>query len=170
MVRFVLVFALFLLPLAAQGPAPATIAGAVKATVNQTFDLIIRSAEKMPEDQFGFKPTPEVRSFGQLIGHLADAGNMFCSAVAGKPNPDPGVEKAKTTKADLTAALKAAKEFCVAAVANVDETTMIEVRGNKIPALNRVIMMNGHTWEHYGNLVTYLRMKGLVPPSSEPRK
>ena len=67
---------------------------------------IIRAAEKMPEENYAFKPTPEVRSFGQLIGHVADAQYLFCSAVLGKPNPAPGVEKSKTTKAELVQALK----------------------------------------------------------------
>src|SRR5512136_2939923 len=61
--------------------------------------MILRSAEKMPEENYSFKPTPEVRSFGQLLGHIADAQYLFCSAVLGKPNPVPGVEKSKTAKA-----------------------------------------------------------------------
>jgi hypothetical protein len=72
---------------------------------------VVRAAEKMPEENYSFKPTPEVRSFGQLVGHVADANYMFCSTAAGQPNPGKNVEKTKTSKADLLAAVKDAVAY-----------------------------------------------------------
>ena len=91
----------------AQGPATQNpIAGGQKMLFSMVKNNIIRSAEKMPEENYGFKPAPEVRSFGQLIGHVADSQYMFCAPVLGKPNPAPGIEKSKVTKADLVQAVK----------------------------------------------------------------
>ena len=73
---------------------------------------VVGAAEKMPEENYSFKPTPEVRSFGQLVGHVADANYMFCSQASGEANPMKNVEKTKTSKADLVAALKDAVEYC----------------------------------------------------------
>src|SRR5437867_1722703 len=69
-------------------------------------DVLLRSAEKMPEENYNFKPTEAVRSFGQILGHVADSQYMFCSLVLGEKNPAPKVEKTKTSKADLIASLK----------------------------------------------------------------
>jgi uncharacterized damage-inducible protein DinB len=133
---------------------------------------IIRSAEKMPEENYAFKPTPDVRSFGQLIGHVADSQYAFCSPVLGKPNPGLGIEKSKTTKADLVQAVKDAFAFCDPAYDGLTDAqagAMVKFMGDQAKAT--VLAFNtAHDNEHYGNIVTYLRMKGIVPPSSEPRK
>jgi uncharacterized damage-inducible protein DinB len=71
-------------------------------------NILLRSAEKMPEENYNFRPTDAVRSYGQIVGHLADAQIMFCSIELGEKNPDLKVEQTKTTKADLIAALKVA--------------------------------------------------------------
>ncbi|MDQ2901778.1 MAG: DinB family protein, partial [Acidobacteriota bacterium] len=73
---------------------------------------IVKGAEKMPEENYSFKPTPEVRSFGQLVGHVADAQYLFCSAADGEKNPSPDIEKTKTSKADLVQALKDGFSYC----------------------------------------------------------
>jgi len=133
---------------------------------------ILRSAEKMPEENYAFRPTPEVRSFGQLLGHIADAQYMFCSAVLGKPTPAPGVEKTKTSKADLIAALKEAFAYCDSAYAGMTDAKLAETVKffGREQARATVLSFNtAHNNEHYGNIVTYLRMKGIVPPSSERR-
>src|SRR5579872_1462277 len=67
---------------------------------------VVSAAQKMPEENYSFKPTPDVRSFGQLVGHVADANYNFCALAAGEPNPVTGIEKSKTSKADLVAAIK----------------------------------------------------------------
>src|SRR5579863_10309222 len=76
-------------------------------------EAVVGAAVKMPEENYSFRPTPEVRSFGQLVGHVADANYMFCSQSAGEANPSKGsIEKTKTSKADLVAALKDAVAYC----------------------------------------------------------
>src|SRR6266404_3504706 len=68
-------------------------------------DILVRSAQKMPEENYSFKPTDTVRSYGQIIGHVADAQYLFCSVALGEKNPAPDIEHTKTSKADLIAAL-----------------------------------------------------------------
>src|ERR1700748_3694206 len=62
---------------------------------------VVRAAEKMPEENYAFKPTPDVRSFGQLVGHVADANYMFCAQASGEANPMKNIEKTKSSKAVL---------------------------------------------------------------------
>src|SRR3989454_12120406 len=68
--------------------------------------ILVSSAEKMPEENYNFKPTDAVRSYGQIVGHVADAQYTFCSIALGEKNPGLKIEQTKTTKADLVAALK----------------------------------------------------------------
>ncbi len=162
-------------PLCAQEMMPMAGPDAV-ATMKASFDsvkgYIIDSAAEMPEADYAFKPTPEVRSFGQIIGHLADANVMLCSMVLGKQSPSKGVEKSTTSKAGLESALKASYEYCEAAFA-MPEAAMgekVKLFGHDSTRLGALLVELTHNWEHYGNLVTYLRLKGHVPPSSRPRK
>ncbi len=156
----------------AQAPAQGPIAAGQKFLHSMIKDNIIRSAEKMPEADYSFRPTPEVRTFGQLLGHVADAQYLFCSPVLGKPNPAPGVEKSKTTKADLVAALKEAFSYCDQAydsLTDAQAATTVKFFGAEQARVTVLSFNTAHNNEHYGNIVTYLRMKGLVPPSSEKR-
>jgi uncharacterized damage-inducible protein DinB len=130
----------------------------------------VRAAEKMPEENYSFKPTPDVRSFGQLVGHVADANYMFCSQASGEANPVKGIEKTKTSKADLVSAIKDAVAYC-----NKTFDSMTDARGSEmvkffnfnLAKLTLLSLNTAHTDEHYGNMVTYLRLKGIVPPTSE---
>jgi uncharacterized damage-inducible protein DinB len=131
---------------------------------------VVRAAEKMPEVNYSFKPTPEVRSFGQLVGHEADAANMFCSMVSGEPNPGKDIEKTKTSKADLVAALKDAVAYCnktYASMTDAKGSEMTKFMSFNLAKLTLLSLNTAHTDEHYGNMVTYLRLKGIVPPTSE---
>jgi uncharacterized damage-inducible protein DinB len=160
--------------ISAQGPAVQNpIAAGQKMLYTMVKDNIVRSAEKMPEPNYAFKPTPEVRSFGQLIGHVADSQYMFCAAVLGKPNPAPGIEKSKTTKSDLVQAVKDAFAYCDAVYDGLTDAqagALVKFFGGDQAKVTVVAFNTAHNNDHYGNIVTYLRMKGLVPPSSEPRK
>ena len=133
---------------------------------------LLKSAEKMPEENYSFQPTPDVRTFGQLVGHVADASYMFCSAVAGEKAPVSGIEKSKTSKADLVKALQDAFSYCDKASGAMTDATGLETVkffGHDAPKLSILAFNNMHDFEHYGNMVTYLRIKGIVPPSSEQR-
>lgn len=160
----------------AQAPsAPATnpLSAGQKMIYGYATGMVIGSAEKMPEANYAFKPTPDVRSFGQVLGHIADAQYMFCSAVIGEKSPALDIEKNKTAKADLVQALKDAVAYCNKAYDGMTDATALQTVkffGGDQAKLTVLSFNNVHTTEHYGNLITYLRLKGLVPPSSEPRK
>lgn len=133
-------------------------------------NAVIRGAEKMPEENYSFKPTPEVRRFGQLVGHLADANYMFCSQVAGEADPVKGIEKTKTAKADLVSALKDAVAYCnktYDSMTDAKGSQMVKLFSFNLAKLTLLSLNTAHTDEHYGNMVTYLRLKGIVPPTSE---
>ena len=133
---------------------------------------LVRGAEKMPEENYSFKPTPDVRSFGQLIGHVADAQYMICSAVLGEKNPAPDIEKNKTSKADLGQALKDALAYCDKAydgLTDAQAAQTVKFFGRDQAKATVLSFNTMHNMEHYGNMVTYLRLKGLVPPTSEAR-
>ena len=131
---------------------------------------VVGAAQKMPEENYSFKPTPEVRTFGQIVGHVADASYMFCSQASGEANPAKDIEKTKTSKADLVAALKDSVAYC-----NKSFDSMTDAKGSEmvkffsfnIAKLTLYSINTAHTDEHYGNMVTYLRIKGIVPPTSE---
>jgi len=131
---------------------------------------LVGSAEKMPEENYSFKPTDAVRTFGQIVGHVADAQYMFCSSVLGEKNPGLKIEQSKTSKADLIAALKESFAYCDKAyqgLTDSDGTRTAKAFGQEMPIFNILTVNNMHDTEHYGNLVVYLRLKGLVPPSTE---
>ena len=145
------------------------------STINQrgyerTKGILLRSAEKMPEENYDFKPVDTVRTYGQIIGHLADAQYLFCSTASGEKNPDPKIEKTKTSKADLVAALKGGFAYCdkvYDSMTDAASTQMVKFFGNDVPKFAVLSINMGHNMEHYGNLVTYMRIKGIVPPTSE---
>src|SRR6266513_2100371 len=92
-------------PQAPAAPSANPITASEKGLYSFISGAVIAAAQKMPEENYSFKPTPEVRSFGQIVGHVADAQYLFCSVVLGEKNPSPGIEKSKTTKADLVKGL-----------------------------------------------------------------
>ncbi len=142
-----------------------------KGVYGRVKDILLRSAEKVPEENYNFKPTEAVRSFGQIIGHLADAQYLFCSIELGEKNPALKIEQTKTSKADLIAALKDGFAYCDKAydgMTDASATQMVKLFGNDAPKLDVLTFNNMHNMEHYGNLVTYMRLKNIVPPTSEP--
>jgi uncharacterized damage-inducible protein DinB len=132
--------------------------------------ILMSSAEKMPEENYNFKPTDAVRSYGQIVGHLADAQYMFCSTALGEKNPGLKIEQTKTTKADLVGALKDAMAYCDRAYDSMTDASgsqMVKLFDMELPKLGALNINNMHDMEHYGNLVTYMRLKNIVPPTSE---
>jgi uncharacterized damage-inducible protein DinB len=133
--------------------------------------ILLRSADKMPEENYNFKPTDAVRSYGQILGHVADAQYVFCSIALGEKSPALKIEQSKTSKADLIAALKDAFAYCDKAydgMTDASATQAVKLMGSETPKLGVLIVNSSHTVEHYGNLVTYMRLKNVVPPTSEP--
>jgi uncharacterized damage-inducible protein DinB len=142
-----------------------------KRAYGQMKTWLLASAEKMPAENYSFKPTDAVRSFGQVVGHVADAQYLFCSVALGEKNPAPKIEQTKTSKADLIAALKDAFAYCDKAydgMTDASATQMVKLFGGDMPKPVVLTVNDMHASEHYGNLVVYLRLKDIVPPSSEP--
>ena len=133
-------------------------------------DILLRSAEKMPEENYSFKPADTVRSYGQIVGHLANAQYLFCSTASGEKSPDLNIEKTKTSKADLIASLKEAFAYCDKAYDGMTDASgnqTVKLFGGDTRKRDVLTVNNMHSVEHYGNIVTYLRLKNIVPPSSE---
>ena len=135
-----------------------------------------RTADKMPENLYAMRPgaQTEVRTFGQLIGHLANEHYMICSGVKGEKNPQESVDyEKKTAKADLVKALQESNAYCDAVYGSLTDTpklTQSATPGRSDTPFGSLLMNVTHDSEHYGNIITYLRMKGLVPPSSQPTR
>lgn len=170
--RFIVIAMLVPAAAGAQTANPNPLTANAKIQFNALTSFVVRSAEKVPEDLYGFRATPEVRSFAELFGHVADAWFSMCSTAAGGKPPRTGIEKAVTKKAELTAALNEGIRYC-----NSVYDGMTDARGSSetvpfyfgpTPRLSVLYFVVTHTYEHYGNLVTYMRLKNIVPPSSEP--
>jgi uncharacterized damage-inducible protein DinB len=145
---------------------------AAKQSLQLVEGNIVKAAEQMPEAEYAFKPVDTVRNFGAILGHIANANFMICSAASGAVNPmkETDIEKTKTTKADLQKALAESFTFCEAqfdAVTDAKATEAADFFGRKMPRLNVLQFNTAHDFEHYGNLATYMRIKGHVPPSSQ---
>ena len=132
---------------------------------------VLQTAIDVPEDKYSYKPTADVRTFGELFGHLAGSQSMFCAIALGEKPPAEDAVTAKT-KAELIEALKQSDRNCERAYAQTDAaaSTNVDVFGAQHTRLYALMMNALHDGEHYGNLVTYLRMNGMVPPSSKPSK
>ncbi len=163
---------LLAVPAFSQSPANPISSGA-KYMYGMTKDNVLKSAEEMPEANYSFKPVSTVRSFGELVGHVADAQYEFCAPVLGDGAKSPGIEKSKTSKADLIQALKEAFAYCDKAydgLTDAHAADMIKFFGHDAAKLTILDFNSAHNDEHYGNMVTYLRIKGLVPPSSQQQQ
>lgn len=170
---------------AAQAPAaapqaPPPISTWLKNAYTTTRGYLAKAAEKMPEENYGMRPgaQEEVRTFGQLIGHVANANFNYCSAAKGEKNPNQGNDFEKvTTKADLAKGLNDSLAYCDAVYGAQTDASLMETvqmtlaNGRQVQFIRatRLITNHAHNNEHYGNLVTYFRIKSIVPPSSEPR-
>jgi uncharacterized damage-inducible protein DinB len=144
------------------------------ASAKGTYDLvkgnILKAAAQVSDDMYAFKPTPDVRSMGALFAHIADANFMICGAASGEKPMMSGIEKEKTAKKDVVAALEASFTFCDSAFtgmtgARASETIKFFLPGTHT-RLGVLAFNTAHDFEHYGNIVTYMRLKGMVPPSS----
>lgn len=169
-VLFVLIAGVTVAPEAAaqQQASPGGVA-AIVPLYNRVKDLYIRSAELMPEEHYGFQPISTVRTYGQVLGHVANENYLFCSAARGEKNPNAADFEQTTSKAALVRALRESFAYCdpgyaMSETRALEEVTFFDNKGSRLWVL---IFNITHDSEHYGNVVTYLRMKGLVPPSTQ---
>jgi len=151
----------------AQMPAPSMSAD-VKQAYNQIKTNLTRAAEKMPEESYSFKPTPEQRTFGGWVAHVADSQMTACSRITGTPRMLNAASK--TTRADLMAALKESFDACDAVYAALTDANAADAVAAGRAQRPRLTVLAGnvsHDNECYGSMAVYLRLKGIVPPSTE---
>jgi uncharacterized damage-inducible protein DinB len=165
------VLTLAAVPALAQGDA---MSGAVKKSWDAAKQNITESAAQMPEADYAFKPVDSVRTFGQIIAHVAGANYVFCAATTGEkpPHSEDEFEKNAKTKAEIVKALGDSVAYCDAKYAALTDAAGGKVVDmpfgmGKAAAAYPLMLNTGHVNEHYGNLVTYFRIKGMVPPSSK---
>ena len=173
-----LVFAALVLPspiAAQQTPAPAgktfTLSGELLQGYQMVQGNLAAAAEKMPDEHYGFRPTPEIKPFGQLVAHVAISQFGICAALKGEPNPRKDEkEDATRSKAEAIALLKASAAYCDPQITALTETAMTElVKVGPNQAAKGLIPVSlvTHGREMYGTMGVYLRLKGIVPPTTE---
>jgi uncharacterized damage-inducible protein DinB len=146
----------------------------VKADYRAVRDYFIRAAEEMPDTAYAFKPTPNVRTFAQQVAHVADDQYNLCAPAKGETRKAAytEIENTLSTKADLIPALQAAFAYCDGAYDALTDASGTEMApaGKRRTRFGMLNWNMWHTWEHYGNIVVYLRIRGLVPPSSQGKQ
>jgi uncharacterized damage-inducible protein DinB len=157
--------------LGAQAPNP--ISQSIRDEWNGVKSNLQKSATAMPEAKFGFKPVDTVRTYGQILAHVAGANYNFCAAARGEKSPfaEDAFEKTATTRAAIIKTVEDSIKYCDTAYAALDDRKAVEMvdgafGGGKTPRAAALMGNTGHVQEHYGNLVTYMRINGVVPPSS----
>jgi len=131
-------------------------------------DLLTKMADKMPDENYSFKPTPEIQLFGQRMAHIIGANMRTCASLKGDQknltlSPTPA-------KAEIVAAMKQANDECDSLFNSLTDaglSKMVSSRGGQHLELSVVEGMLEHSQEVYGYMCVYLRLKGIVPPSSE---
>ena len=150
--------------------SPDQAVGTARALWTQLSGFVTQSAEDVPESKYSYKPTPDVRSFGELIAHVAGSQYMFCATAMGDSGrAEDDIEKQKLTKkADLVAAMKASNDYCAKAYAQTDDAAAAKISlfGQERTRLYALMINATHDAEHYGNVITYMRLNRMVPPSS----
>ena len=156
--------------IAAQAQAPPSVAASAKGAYNRIKTNFIKAAEKMPEENYSFKPVDAVETFGQRVAHIADPQIASCSALTGERKT--GTAKSKTSKADLVAAIKESFDACDKAFDALTDANALEPVAAGRGQQPRIAVLYGlivHSNEVYGAMGVYMRLKGIVPPSSEGR-
>lgn len=132
---------------------------------------LLEAAEKMPEADYQFKPTPEMRPYGQLVAHVALSQFGGCAALKGEENPHKDDKEEQTrSKADYIALLKSSAEYCNAAFTSISDENILQLTKVGQNEAARGLFLagsNAHGNEMYGTMAVYLRLKGIVPPTTE---
>lgn len=162
-----------LLLLVAAGPAAAqsrTVAEAVQRVAAVSFRNLAESAEKMPESEYGFRATPETRTFAGFVGHTINSAYNNCARAKGEPNPNNEDLERVTSKSRLVEAARAVQAYCDAVFAAQTDQSLAEMVAagqNQVPRLQLLLNVIAHNNNEYGQKVILMRLKGIVPPSTE---
>lgn len=158
------------LPTAAAAQTAADTRAGIKMTYDMVKDNLTKAAAQAGDELYAFKPTADVRSMGQMLGHVANANYMICSLAAGEKSPAKGNAEQLTAKADIQQALAGSFAYCDSVWTTIEGekgSEPVDVFGMKHTRASAMAFNAAHDWEHYGNIVTYMRLKGMVPPSSQ---
>jgi uncharacterized damage-inducible protein DinB len=154
----------------AASPSMATVVKNMHATIRRN---LAEAAESMPAGEYAFKPTPEVRTFGEVIAHVAFGNFLFCAQAKGEQPPSRESYAKATEKAVLAKALRDSLDYCdavYAATTDANFNQLVKIPGPggaREAGRGAVLVFNTtHNNEHYGNIVVYMRLKGQVPPST----
>ncbi len=135
---------------------------------------LVAAAEEMPADKFGFRPTPEQMTFGNLVLHIIQSNNYLCAKIGEVPEPKSVGLKETDGKDRLVTAIKASFEFCSTALAKVDDSklgdTVELVGGREGPRAFALIALTNDWADHYSAAAMYLRLNGLLPPTAQEKK
>ena len=172
-------------PAPQQSPeAPLTIASAIDREITVVEKEVVEAAEAMPEDKYNFSPESlhiagseykGVRTFGEQVKHIAASNYLIWAGVSGEKAPDTANEgkgpDAMKSKAEIVKFLKDSFAYGHKTVAALTPATAVEPVGkNKRPKLFGATFAVAHAFDHYGQMVEYLRMNGIVPPASRPKE
>jgi uncharacterized damage-inducible protein DinB len=154
-----------------QGPPVTTLAGDLQSDLERTRELILNLVEAMPEDKFGFKPTPEQQSFGERAMHIVQVDGFLFNALGAK-TPAPAINQKATTKADILTALRQSYEWQAAVLEEFNDQQLVEritppaFLGTSASRVKVFYYDLQHTQDTYGQLVVYMRLSGITPPAS----
>jgi hypothetical protein len=159
--------------MAEMGPVVNPVSGTVKGQVARFTKNMVGAAEAMPAEKYGFKPSPEMNSFGHLVMHIAQTNNSLCSKISGAAAPEVKITDSDP-KDKLVAALKASFEYCATALEKVDDSKLGDQMmlfgtrpGSRAAAM---IFLYGSWTDHYATEAIYLRLNGILPPTAQPEK
>jgi hypothetical protein len=173
-----LALAALLVPVAAYAQdsavTPNPITSLIKQQVVRYGQLQVAAGEAMPADKYSYRSTPETRTFGQLMLHVAQFNNNMCARISGMTAPDIKDVKDTDSKDKLVAAVKGSFDFCTTAINSVDDSTLGASAGKMGPQnLSRggaLVILAEDWFDHYGTMAIYLRVNGILPPSAQPAK
>jgi uncharacterized protein YciI/uncharacterized damage-inducible protein DinB len=130
---------------------------------------LLEAVEKVPDTTFAYRPTAEVMTFGELVVHISNSNFSDCSVLKGEANPNAG-DKKPVAKADVVGFLKSSYDYCdpvIAALADARLSDKVQRGTREVVKANSGVHILWHPSLHYGNLITYMRLKGIVPPETE---
>jgi hypothetical protein len=134
---------------------------------------MIGAADEMPADKYGFKPEPDMMTFGHIVMHVSQSNTFLCSKISGTPAPEGPKLSDTDPKDQLVAAIKASFDYCTSALAKVDDSNLGEMLtlfgGRQVPRGGAMMILALDFADHYGAQATYLRLNGMLPPSAQKK-
>lgn len=145
----------------------------LKGQVDMFRQNILEAAGKAPAAVYDFRPAPDVMTFHQQLAHIADANYIICSPLKNEANPNQGATEKKAAGKDVIGAVKASFDYCDSALSALSDANLagtVKRGSTERPLAYYALHLLDHVSLHYGNLITYMRLKGIVPPETERRQ